>query len=657
MLSGKSSNHCQFKKIIGPANISNVMRHDCTLFYIVVPVQASGIHWQLFAFIISPIHRFIIDSPQLDFVRYTLAVADCPIKNSSFVSKPSLHTGQLRNQGHSVSLMGRCVKLDSLCRGGPEAALIIMHELIHPLKREQNRRTQSLPSTMTLLLHAVLFCAPAFVGASLPSLNDACIHTIDAIKYTSHNTRTLWDILLSCGLTLFACTWTAIHTNVPGMDEGMLSVASRRLFIMVVALIAPELIITWATRQFFSARRAAKDFNTEFGTQHARACDGISGHTAMSLSNISETSVAPRPAEIQECRRTNSVIGYNQDTSEIAEANRGPNSESVAPSSPEFDERRMNLEFLGHDRDISEVFIGWKTIHGFFAWMGGFMLYIDGKPRATLTSDELRHFVRVGSVDMPVISEAEIEDRSKGDGLSKGIALLQLVWFVIQLVARRVQNLPITLLEIDTLAVATLTCVAYGLWWKKPKDVGCPCIVYWNGRHLPSQLTYDTENFHSLGVGFLDRLIYPFTSLMGIGASVSPRAAHSRRVPSLGGYSNHYYATSVRLIGCFSGMVFGAIHCLGWNYLFQRPTEHMLWRAASLGIASAPALLFVYVEYWVGWRNSRVVRYIIMCVALITSIIYIAARVTLIVLIMLSLRSLPLGAYDTVAWTQFISHL
>jgi hypothetical protein len=48
--------------------------------------------------------------------------------------------------------------------------------------------------------------------------------------------------------------------------------------------------------------------------------------------------------------------------------------------------------------------------HGFFAWMGGFMLYIDGKLRAALTTDELLHFVRMGSVDMPVILEAEIQD-------------------------------------------------------------------------------------------------------------------------------------------------------------------------------------------------------------------------------------------------------
>jgi hypothetical protein len=100
--------------------------------------------------------------------------------------------------------------------------------------------------------------------------------------------------------------------------------------------------------------------------------------------------------------------------------------------------------------------------------MGGFMLYVNGRPRTTLTPDELLHYVRDGSVEMPDIAKADIEDRSKGDVLSKAIAILQLLWFVLQLIARYVQNLPITLLEIDTLAVAALTCIAYGWWWKKP---------------------------------------------------------------------------------------------------------------------------------------------------------------------------------------------
>jgi hypothetical protein len=111
--------------------------------------------------------------------------------------------------------------------------------------------------------------------------------------------------------------------------------------------------------------------------------------------------------------------------------------------------------------------------------MGGFVLYVDGEPRATIRIEELRDFVSEGSVEMPTITEAEIKDRSKGDWISKCVAILQLVWFIIQFIARYAQGLPVTLLEIDTLGVAALACIAYGFWWKKPKDIGRPYIVHW----------------------------------------------------------------------------------------------------------------------------------------------------------------------------------
>ncbi|KAG1880119.1 hypothetical protein F4604DRAFT_1679230 [Suillus subluteus] len=251
-----------------------------------------------------------------------------------------------------------------------------------------------LPLAILLLLHI------SFVCSSLPILNGTSVTTLDISDSSScSNTRTLWDIIWSCAATLFACTWTAIHPNVPGMDEGKFTVLSRRLGIMMIALIAPEVMITWATIQFISARGAAKAFNDAFG---------------------------------------------------------------------------------------------WTVTHGFFAWMGGFMLYFNGKPRATLKPDELLGFVREGSVEMPVIMEADMEDRSKGDALSKGIAILQLAWFVLQLVARYVQNLPMTLLELDTLAVAALTSISYGFWWKKPKDVGRPHAVHWKATASPpSELAYE----------------------------------------------------------------------------------------------------------------------------------------------------------------------
>jgi hypothetical protein len=123
---------------------------------------------------------------------------------------------------------------------------------------------------MTFLLLAILLLSHIpFVCTSLLSLNGTCDTTFDVSGPPScSNTRTLWGIIWSCAATLFACTWTAIHPNIPGMGEGKFTVLSRRLGIMVIALIAPEVMITWATIQFLSARDAAKAFNDTFGAQH-----------------------------------------------------------------------------------------------------------------------------------------------------------------------------------------------------------------------------------------------------------------------------------------------------------------------------------------------------------------------------------------------------
>jgi hypothetical protein len=307
--------------------------------------------------------------------------------------------------------------------------------------------------------------------------------------------------------------------------------------------------------------------------------------------------------------------------------------------------------------------------------MGGFLLYVNDEPRATLTPDELRNFVHDGSVDTPVIAEADISDRSKGDALSKGIAILQIVLFILQVAARYAQNLSITLLEIDTLAVVALTSIAYGWWWKKPKDVGRPCPVHWKAvASPPSRLTYEYVidifladliliRLHArrANISFIAgdlkhyfrRFTYPFLSLMGTEPIISPRAVRARRIASLGGYTDTHGGT-ILLVECFSGMAFGAIHCMGWSYFFQKHTEQVLWRVASLTILCAPISTPIFYCFVVlGWFNLAEFFF---NVVLLAGFAYIAARLTLIVLILLSVQSLPPGVYDTVAWTKFIPH-
>ncbi|PBK59002.1 hypothetical protein ARMSODRAFT_899848, partial [Armillaria solidipes] len=69
------------------------------------------------------------------------------------------------------------------------------------------------------------------------------------------------------------------------------------------------------------------------------------------------------------------------------------------------------------------------------------------------------------------ISAETIEDKSKGDALSKMFSILQISWFVAQCIARAVQGLPITLLEMTALAFAGLSMITYLLWWYKPLNV------------------------------------------------------------------------------------------------------------------------------------------------------------------------------------------
>lgn len=147
---------------------------------------------------------------------------------------------------------------------------------------------------------------------------------------------------------------------------------------------------------------------------------------------------------------------------------------------------------------------------------------------------------------------------------------------------------------------------------------------------------------------------------MGTRVTISPFAVKAHRIPSCGGYDarnphdrNHVITL---FVGCFSALISGGVHCFGWNYLFQGHTEQILWRTTSLVTASGSLpllLIFGGVILCHARHDSWVVRWSVATIAFI----YIATRITVIVLIVSSLQSLPAGTYDVVAWTTFVPHV
>ncbi|KAI9509505.1 hypothetical protein F5148DRAFT_1148259 [Russula earlei] len=121
---------------------------------------------------------------------------------------------------------------------------------------------------------------------------------------------------------------------------------------------------------------------------------------------------------------------------------------------------------------------GWTTTHGFFAIMGGFMEYEGNRPIRVLLPEELHSYSLTGNGYFPRIAKEEIQDKSKGDPVSKALVILQTGWFVVQCIARGAQGLPVTELELVTVAFATLNFVMYLLWWDKPLNVQRGVRVY-----------------------------------------------------------------------------------------------------------------------------------------------------------------------------------
>ncbi|KAJ3759365.1 hypothetical protein EV360DRAFT_42030 [Lentinula raphanica] len=133
---------------------------------------------------------------------------------------------------------------------------------------------------------------------------------------------------------------------------------------------------------------------------------------------------------------------------------------------------------------------GWTMTHAHFALMGGFTVRLPQDDELVsvlpLLSQPIdpniyRHnnfpedfdiVKHIGDID-----EDEIEDRSHSDAYAKIIALVQTSWLIIVLIARWVERLPFTELEVMAVAFATINIMTYIFWFKKPLEVQYPMLV------------------------------------------------------------------------------------------------------------------------------------------------------------------------------------
>ena len=83
--------------------------------------------------------------------------------------------------------------------------------------------------------------------------------------------RSLFSIIWACFSTTFICIWVSVHPNIPPL-EGHWKSLIRRLKLMFWALIAPELILAWAVKQWIAAVNVASFYNDAHNLDAKGAC-------------------------------------------------------------------------------------------------------------------------------------------------------------------------------------------------------------------------------------------------------------------------------------------------------------------------------------------------------------------------------------------------
>ncbi|KIJ14017.1 hypothetical protein PAXINDRAFT_100368 [Paxillus involutus ATCC 200175] len=319
----------------------------------------------------------------------------------------------------------------------------------------------------------------------------------------------------------------------------------------------------------------------------------------------------------------------------------------VALVSPEITTVRAYTEWRLAGK-IQEEFSdrGWTRTHGFFALMGGFLLQ-DGTRQELLKDTDGLARPRGEVIVNSKITKEEIRDRSKSDGIGNAVLVLQLSWFILQVIARAANDLAITLVEIDTLALAVLSLPLFFFWWSKPMAVEHPHIFYIYKQRSTDSSADDDDGTQK--ASFNSEQDYTFSISRGrrywLGEIIGVREVDQN-------------SFSVLLI---VWIIFGSLHLIAWDFQFPSQVEKIMWRAASLTLIGAPCfyLLVIVVgkKRLYALAEPQLPGMILPILIFGPILLGVVARVVLLVLMFASLRDLPPSAHDTVPWTVYVPHL
>ncbi|CAG7853091.1 SubName: Full=Uncharacterized protein {ECO:0000313/EMBL:CCA70842.1} [Serendipita indica DSM 11827] len=443
----------------------------------------------------------------------------------------------------------------------------------------------------------------------------AASNTTECPLSCANQFRSLPGIVLSCITTIFLCIWVALHLNVPEPVDtrGLNRLCQFRTWIkwffgcnivpVVVTLLFPEWVLGIAVLQFTKATQLAK----QIGCTRQQGFFIIMG--GFHLFKRSQ--------------------GY-----QIGSGG-GGGGEACSPvreSAVEGGDGRSGHTASNQTINVEEAF---------------------GEPVHPLDEFDVWRLIKAGKLLLPTF--AELQDKCKSDGLAKFLVIAQTLWFITQCIARKINNLQLTELEVVTLGYTLLTLSMYVAWWDKPYRVTFPVRVY---EPLPRR-TKEQERLKrkTKGLNFLE---------MVVGYAIGTQGGHVdlrsvKHVPMFhSGYSGMDDVSNLvaPVTTIIVGMLFGAVHFLAWSSPF--PTIHVqyLWRFATMIIAVMPfaAVLGLFFAALIVDQCFGAARLLVLPLLLFPLIYFIGRGIT-IVIALKTLAGLPIDAYRDMEWSSFFPHI
>ncbi|KAJ4474384.1 hypothetical protein J3R30DRAFT_3508426 [Lentinula aciculospora] len=455
------------------------------------------------------------------------------------------------------------------------------------------------------------------VQLAVDSTGDSC----DDINHC----RTLLQILWSCISVLISCTWVSVHPNLPGPEESPRSILGRKIGLMLMTLIAPEIMVLWASRQWFVARKLSEEFKNK-GWTKTHAYFALMGGFAL-----------------YEEKEFVCVMRY-RDKDQRSERELKSHADSIGLTSEE------EIQDRSHSDGLSKLLAVGQT-----SW---FVIQLLARRSQRLSIAELEIMTIAYAVmnvliyffwwnkplgiRFPIhIQTTRVQSDSKESSVQntptspksshREVNKLTMLWLAIR---GDIMN-----------AIAWIRILISRGWGLLDVDFDSAGLTL-------KMFLCATFIFLPIPLIFL-RFIYNMIVLEeNWDDHLSERIASFERVvilePSWRGDKITAYGAAV---------TFGAIHCAAWAFIFPTPVEQTLWKIFSLIVTCVPILLILTDTFQLEFPRWYYFGYILSMGLALLVLLYTLSRFALIIQAFVTLRSLPSSSFQTIDWVTFLPHI